>query len=155
MTGLYNITFDIESSKSGIYYGDLKEILSRLSRGVASTEYIKVEKVKVKTIDMNQPKKSVGFYCYNDREMQKDLGFCEKGSASNYYVYFPEEIKTPFIYMRHELCENETIVFEYEGRNLLGTIMWFDYDNQVIKVKNESIMYSVKLEDIRHVYKIS
>lgn len=148
MIGMYEIT--INSSKyqnlSGVYYGDLKEILPRLSEGIDSTQNICVKKIKIKTIDLDMPKRSVGFFTY-DKELKDMLDFCHQ-SLEDYFVYVPNDIVKPFCFQGRKININDELCFSEEGEMLCGKVAWFDYDNDLIKVICKGYMHNVKVDSI-------
>jgi hypothetical protein len=101
---------------------------------------------------MNQSKKSVGFYCYDD-ELKKELDFCVQGKDEDYLVYIPEDIKKVFTFQDKILKKGNTIIFRDEyGNNQAGKILWFDHDNYKMKVLSGITCYTVDTLNIAGVY---
>ena len=157
MDGLYEIEISYGEGyrvdeRSGVYCGELKEILPRISDGISKPLYIKVKKIKVKQVDMNQSKKSIGFYCYDD-ELKKELNFCMQSQDEDYFVYIPEDTKRVFTFQDKILKEGNKIIFRDEyGNNQAGEILWFDHDNYKIKVLSGTTCYTVDTLNIAGVY---
>lgn len=156
-SGLYEIEIAEYSGynvdeRSGVYFGELKEILPRISDGVDDQKYIKVRKIKPKVIDMSLPKKGVNFYCY-DKNLKKELDFCVQGQDEDYFVYIPEDTKRIFTFQDKILEEGDGLVFidEY-GDTQSGKILWFDHDNDKIKVNNGYMCYTVDPMQVVGVY---
>lgn len=158
MAELYDIKIShgegcLVNERSGIYFGELKEILPRISDGIGGNPfYITVRKFKVKQVDLNQSKKSVGFYCYDD-ELKKELNFCEQSVDEDYFVYIPEDTKRVFTFQDIILKEGDKIIFRDEyGNNQAGEIVFFDHDNYKIKVLSGIICHTVDTFNVVGVY---
>lgn len=155
--GLYEIEISYGEGykideRSGVYFGELKEILPRISDGVDVPKYIKVRKIRPKVIDMSQPKKGVVFYCY-DENLKKELDFCVQGNDADYFVYIPEETKRTFTFQDKilEVCDKILFRDEY-GKTQAGEILWFDHDNHKMKVKSGCFCHTIDPMKVVGVY---
>ena len=154
MSGFYEIEISNGEGyrideRSGVYFGDLKEILPRISDGIDTTSYITVKKIKTKLIDMSAPKKSVSFYCYDDN-LKKELDFCTQGIDKDYFTYIPEEIIKEFKFQDKVLKVGDFIVFrdEYKEEKHCGKILWLNYDNDTIKVLDGCICHTIPVTNV-------
>lgn len=71
------------TEESGLYCGDLKEILTRLDFGVNEIDRtLKVKSVELKTVDKNKPTHTVDFTCFD--ETIEELKFATKLDFGHY-----------------------------------------------------------------------
>ena len=145
--------------ESGVYFGDLKEILSRISDGQkAEGQTIYVEKLHFKFPDKSKEYKGVEFYCLDD-ELKKELNFAQAVSE-DLFKYIPKEV----------IEKNESCFCIDKGirLNVGDTVEWYEsicgeicrgkivellYESGVLMVLTGYTVFHVRPDEVINGYK--
>lgn len=137
MSGFYDIKVYNEEGfyvheKSGVYYGDLEEILPRLITFGDSS--IRIVPVQFKHINYDEPKKSFCVNCKSD-EIRKELNFCKEVSGLLVYESKQEKVRYKDTYIK----SGDLIYFRYENQVLSGRVLYIEEEKLYVKFRDEII----------------
>lgn len=137
MSGFYDIKIYNNKGyyvheKSGVYYGDLEEILPRIITFGDSN--IRIKEVLFKHIDYNEPKKSFCVNCKSD-DIKEKLNFCKEVSGLLVYESKQEKVRYKDTYIK----SGDLIYFRDDNQVLSGRVLYIEEKKLYVKFRDEII----------------